>query len=164
MLDIVQLGWVCMRWMVRRGEPKIFNSSVSIAISHLYRPAADDRGESNISALWATREKGAIASGNRFRSIDLNAIWWHVNSETPSPSPPVCCHPVSPPLHHHHHQHHLAPPLPSPPDSGASTLWSTPDWETGTQCGYSCALKNSLSDPHYPASLTFLYRDRPLVW
>lgn len=44
MLDIVQLGSACVRWMVRRGEPKIFNSSVSIAISHLYRPAADERG------------------------------------------------------------------------------------------------------------------------
>lgn len=58
MLDIVRPGSACVRWMVRRGEPKIFNSRVSIAISHLCRPAADERGGgSNISALSATREK-----------------------------------------------------------------------------------------------------------
>lgn len=34
MRDIVWPLCVCVRWMARRGETKIFNSSVSLAVSH----------------------------------------------------------------------------------------------------------------------------------
>lgn len=77
--------------MARRGEPKIFNSSVSLAASHLDRPAADGKGHGTFRGGSPPGDRGLGRLG------PLTMVATECESANSRPRAGITGHPVSRP-------------------------------------------------------------------